>query len=104
MAKTKDVIKRVVEIVADETEVSCDRILSKDRVVEVVDARHIVVVALAKIGVYKSRIAHELRITPRNVQYILTYFDSRIACNKPLRNKYEIIAKRLRNGLEITAL
>lgn len=104
MAKTTELIGRVIGIVAEETEIECGRILSKDRTAEVVDARHMAVMLLFKAGVYTSRIAKAFGLTPRNVQYIITDFDSRAEGNRPLRIMYETIRKRLRNTLEISTL
>ena len=104
MAKTNDLIKYVIETVAYETEIPSERILSRERTTEVVDARHIAVMQLVRGGVYTSKISEMLKITPRNIQYIVTEFENRLARNRPLRNRYEIITKKLRNSLEITAL
>ena len=104
MSTSRELIKWVIETVADETEIPSERILSRERTTEVVDARHIVAIILIRMGVYTSKISNALRITPRNIQYIVTNFENRTACNRPLRNKYEIIKKKLRNRLEITVL
>lgn len=104
MAKTTELIGRVIGIVAEETEIECSRILSRDRTAEVVDARHIAVMSLFKAGVYTSKIAKAFGLTRRNVQYIITDFDSRIEGNRPLRIMYETIRKRLRNTLETNTL
>ena len=104
MTKTNDIIKFIIESVAEETEISSERILSRERTTEVVDARHVAVMALVKSGIYTSRISETMNITPRYIQYIVTEFECRLSRNRPLRNKYEIIAKKLRNNLEITSL
>lgn len=83
MAKTNDLIKYVIETVAYETEIPSERILSRERTTEVVDARHIAVMALVKGGIYTSRISEALNITPRNIQYIVTEFENRLARNRP---------------------
>lgn len=104
MSKSNEFAKYVLLTVAHETEIPCETILSKCRQAEVVDARHIAVMLLYKSGMYVARIADIMKITPRYVQYIITDFEDRMKCNRPLRNKYEIIANKLRNNLEITAL
>ena len=104
MSTSRELIKWVIETVADETEIPSERILSRERTTEVVDARHVAVMALVKSGIYTSRITETMNITPRYIQYIVTEFECRLSRNRPLRNKYEIIAKKLRNNLEITSL
>lgn len=104
MPTSRELINGVIEIIADETEISSERILSRERTAEVVDARHMVVIALVRMGIYTAKISDALHITPRNIQYIVTNFENRTACNRPLRNEYEIIKKKLRNRLEITTL
>ena len=103
MSRTKDLVDYVVAAVADITEIPCRTIMSKCSRAEVVDARHIAVMLLHNAGLYSMVIADHMRITPRYVQYIVTDFADRIACNRLLRIKYEQTANKLRNDLEITA-
>uniref|UniRef100_A0AAU8AW84 Chromosomal replication initiator DnaA C-terminal domain-containing protein n=1 Tax=Dulem virus 40 TaxID=3145758 RepID=A0AAU8AW84_9CAUD len=102
MSNTKDLVDRVLSVVADVTEIPCETILSKCSRTEVVDARWLAVAMLRRSGMYAMRIAEHLGITPRYVQYIITDFDDRIACNPTLRNSCERIAKKLRNDGEQT--
>ena len=104
MERRTEIIERVIEIVEEETEIERERILSRDRSLEVVDARHLTVALLAKMGIYTTRIAFVLKLTPRNIQYVLTHFDDRISGNRTLRIMYETIRKRLRNVLETNTL
>lgn len=49
-----DVFNRILEIVAQETEVSAEEIIGKRRTIEVVDARRILFFLLRKEGMYPS--------------------------------------------------
>lgn len=104
MSKAKEILKLTLNAVSDDMDIPCDVILSKCGRTEVVDARHITVVLLNRAGLYTMKIASLMKITPRYVQYILTDFEDRMACSRPLRNNYERIANKLRKDLEITAL
>ncbi len=99
--KKSEIIATVLSAVSEETEITLKVILSQDRRREVVDARHIGINLLYKCGIYQSAIAEIFRITPRNIQYILSDFDARMLCSPPMRNDYERIRKRLGNTCEI---
>lgn len=90
--------------VSEETELPMETVLSRCGRAEVVDARWLAVYLMSRCGLYTMRIAEEMGVTPRYVQYILTDFEDRTAISRPLRNKYERTAKKLRNDLEITTL
>lgn len=96
------ILSDVIETVSIETDVPVESIMSKCRESEVVDARHICIKLLHKEGIYISRIAKLLRMTPRNVQYVIANFDDRITFNRIMRNNYERVKKRLGNVREIT--
>lgn len=102
--KKSELINIVLSIVENETEVNISEILGRSRNTEAVDARHLAVATLHKQGMYVSAIAETMGITPRYVQYIITNFEDRICGNVTLGNKYEIIAKKVRNRLETTTL
>lgn len=92
----------VLMIVAEETEVTADKIVSRCSNSEVVDARWICVKLLSAYGYYSSRIAELLHITPRYVQYIITDFEDRLSVGEIMRINYEHSAKRLRSAYERT--
>lgn len=104
MPKAKEIFKLTLNAVSEDMDIPCDVILSKCGRTEVVDARHIAVVLLSRAGLYTMRIANLMKITPRYVQYIITDFEDRLACSRPLRNNYERIANKLRKNLEMAAL
>lgn len=97
MARAKEILSFVLEIVSDETELSADRIMSRCGETEVVDARWICVKILSKYGYYTSKIADLMKITPRYVQYILTDFEDRISLSEIMRINYERTLKRIRS-------
>ncbi len=98
--KKSEIITSVLSAVSEETEIDIKTILSQERRREIVDARHIAINLLHKSGIYQSVIAEIFRITPRNIQYIITDFESRLLCSPPMRNDYERIKKRLVNICE----
>lgn len=89
--KTKQFITDVLSAVADETEIDTKLILSQDKHRENVDARHIAIFLMSKYGVYASTIAEIFGITPRNVQYIVSDFPTRLKQSTPMRKNYERI-------------
>lgn len=100
MSKSREILTRVVEIVAYETDIPSERIMSRRSDMETVDARWICVKLLNILGYYPSRIAELMHITPRYVQYILSDFEDRLSVCGMMRINYEHCAKRLRSGSE----
>jgi len=100
--KKSEIIANVLSAVSEETEFDIKTILSQDKRREVVDARHIAIQLLNRCGIYQSAIVEIFRTTPRNIQYIVSDFDTRLLCSPPMRNDYERIRKRLGNICEIT--
>ncbi len=98
--KKSEIIATVLAAVSEETEIDVKAILSQDKRREIVDARHIAINLLHKKGLYQSNIAEIFRITPRNVQYILSDFDARMLCSIPMRNDYERIRKHIGDTCE----
>lgn len=95
MSQTKEFLERVLDAVASVTEIDKSLILSRIKTAEVVDARYIAIVILAKSGVYKNTIASLLGCTTRNIQNVISRFDARIAYNKPMRICYERVKRLL---------
>lgn len=95
MSGISELVKQVLSAVSEETEIPCETILSKCSRAEVVDARWIAVALLRRTGMYTMRIAEQLGISPRYVQYIMTDFSDRMCYNPTLRTNYEKIAKKL---------
>lgn len=91
----KALFARTLAIVAEETEISQDAILSKSIREEVVDARHLLVWFLSRQGLHPSQIAELTGMRPRSVSYALTYISSRVASSLYLRHLAETIRKRL---------
>jgi chromosomal replication initiation ATPase DnaA len=101
MHKTSRLIEIVIGVVSTETEIAKDLILSANRNIEVVEARHMVINLLHNIGVYTTHISQAFGITPRCVQYAITTFDDKLT-NRHTRSNYERIRKQLCNILETT--
>lgn len=103
MPKLAELAAVVLDLVAEELEVTKEQILSKSRTAEVVDARHTVVKLLHASNVYPSKIASVFHMTPRSGHYAITSFDARIQTNRSLRNSYAKLAKQLGENREATA-
>lgn len=88
----------VLSLVAEETEISAEMIVSKSRLAEVVDARQMVVWFCFKAGLHPRTIAEKLGITRQAVcQKIATISDRR--ANKA----FEFLFKRVASKLQVTS-
>ena len=103
MPKIAELADHVLDLVAEELDVTKESILSKSRKAEIVDARHMAAKLLHVHNVYPSRIAEIFGVSPRSVHYVITSFDARIQTNRALRNSYAKLAKRLGENCEVTA-
>lgn len=103
MPKIAELADHVLDLVAEELDVTKEFILSKSRKAEIVDARHMAAKLLHVHNVYPSRIAEIFGVSPRTVQYVITSFDARIQTNRMLRNSYARLTKTLCENCETTA-
>lgn len=103
MPKITEFADFVLDLVAEELDVTKESIMSKSRKAEIVDARHMAAKLLHARNIYPSRIAEIFGVSPRTVQYVITSFDARIQTNRMLRNSYAKLAKRLGENCETTA-
>lgn len=103
MPKIAELATVVLDLVAEELDVTKESILSKSRKAEIVDARHMVAKLLHIRNVYPSRIAEIFGVSARTVQYVITSFDARIQTNRMLRNSYAKLAKTLCDNCETIA-
>lgn len=103
MPKIAELADHVLELVAEELDVTKEQILSKSHKAEIVDARHMVAKLLHMRNIYPSRIAKIFGVSTRTVQYVITSFDARIQTNRMLRNSYAKLAKTLCENCETTA-
>ena len=74
----KDYFERLVDIVAELSELTADNILYGRKTNEVVDARWIIVQILKEQGYHTTKIAQLMSMTQRNVTHILTAFQYRL--------------------------
>lgn len=74
----KDYFQRVLDVVAQLSELSAEVILYGRKTDEVVDARWIIVKILHEQGYHTAKIALLLNMTQRNVTHILTIFQDRL--------------------------
>lgn len=103
MPKIAELADHILDIVAEELDVTKESILSKCRRAEIVDARHMAARLLHSNNVYPSRIASVFGVSPRSIHYVITSFDARIQTNRSLRNSYAKLAKQLGENCETTA-
>lgn len=93
-----DIFRSILAAVADETEIPPERILSKEKCAEVVDARYILIYFLHKRGLYPTTIASMIHYSRRGVEKIVSQFDNR---RRQSGNWFEVclahIANKLRN-------
>ena len=74
----KDYFDRLVNVVAELSDLSADVILHGRKTDEVIDARWIIVKILAEQGYHTSKIAMSLSMSQRNVTKILNVFQDRL--------------------------
>lgn len=95
--------ERIIEAVAEASELPPCQILCRRRYPETIDARWVVVKLLREEGVYSSKIADYLGMTTRNVNHILFNIETRLSFgDKALSNILETARKKLGNSKEIT--
>lgn len=75
----KEVFQAALSVVAAETEIPEECILSRCKRREVVDARYMLVRSLLDAGLYKKEIARLARLTGRAIEVISSKFDERRA-------------------------
>ena len=74
-----------------------ERLFSKSRDEDVVDARHILINLLYDAGAYPSIIASALGVTARCVTYAISGFNNRLRSTRWMRINYEKTKKELGN-------
>lgn len=92
-----EIFASVLKDVCEVTEIPEQKILSKSKEEDIVDARHLLIVTLVKSGYYPKMIAERLHITGRAVRYVLSAFHTRAAnspglalCRKKVETKRNI--------------
>lgn len=104
ISSNKSTFETILDIVASVAEVPSEDILSKSKVAEVVDARHIFVQLLYEQGWYQARIARKMNINEGAVSRMLSKFDERCRyrgfyINKVLEKSRKIIGKGICQSL-----
>lgn len=98
MRKT-ELFAEILETVANETELTKERILSHDRTTEIVDARYILIYILRRKGFYIGEIAHAIKFSRRAVEKIISQFETRRIQSGRM---FEITLKRITNKVRTT--
>lgn len=102
MPNIAELTDRVITLVAEDTDMPKEAILSKSRTAEVVDARHLAIKLLHSKDIYPSRIAAIFGMSPRSVRHVITAFDARAQANKSLGYNLAKIRKQLGESSDIT--
>lgn len=92
--KKKELFAKLLESVAQRTELNPEQILSNDISTDTVDARHLLIYSLSQCGFYPTDIADFIGCTRRTVYYAIEHFDVRLLQSKMLRIHWEIIRKQ----------
>lgn len=88
-------LEKIINAVADATDLRPCQILCKRRFKETIDARWIAVYLLSEKGYYSTRIAEWMGMTTRNVNLILSSISLRLSTEKKLRSNLESAKKYL---------
>ena len=90
-----EIFAEILSLVEEETEVSQERILSKDRDAETVDARSMLAVLLFENGFSPASIAGLIRKSHRCVNCLLASYKDRAKCKKLMRIQMDNIRKAM---------
>jgi hypothetical protein len=94
----KEEFERIINAVAEASDLRPCQILCRRRYPETIDARWAAVKLMREEGFYSSRIADLMGMTTRNVNYILFSVETRLSLgDKALSNILEKARKELRN-------
>jgi chromosomal replication initiation ATPase DnaA len=88
-------LEKIINAVADATDLRPCQILCRRRFKETIDARWIAVYLLSEKGYYSTRIAEWMGMTTRNVNLILSSISLRLSTEKKLRSNLESAKKYL---------
>lgn len=77
-----DIYRAIIDAIEKETEITEDRILSKAKTTEVVDARAILVNMLLENGFYPTQIARYIHKTPSSVNNLIRDYSNRVKNSK----------------------
>lgn len=87
-----------LDIVAAESGISKELILSKSRERDVVDTRYILFYVCRNNSMYPAQIAREANVSEANVYHVLANFDSRIKQSRFMQNVLTDTLKALKHG------
>lgn len=100
MCKT-EMFNKILSVVAEETEIPTECILSRCKRREIVDARYILVYFMHRSGYYTSTIATYMKFSRRAVEKMLELFDERQKQSGRIFSWLkERVANKLRNACE----
>lgn len=100
MCKT-EMFNKILSVVAEETEIPAECILSRCKRREIVDARYILVRMMHRSGYYTPTIATYLNVSRRAVEKMVELFDERQKQNgRMFTLSIERVANKLRNSCE----
>lgn len=96
-----EIFAKILDIVANETELTSEQILSCCRTAETVDARYILVHLLRREGMYISEIARMMNFSRRGIEKMLSQFEDRLSQSGHIfKVTFERIANKVRIAFE----
>lgn len=84
----KVLCERIVALVAEETDLPVEDIMSSRKRADIVDARYLAVYAMLQQGVTLYYVAEFMKMTQRNVYHIQEHFDDRKVYGNPSLERY----------------
>lgn len=100
MTRLTEYTDKALSAVAYEMGINNNDITTRCSQREVVDARQMVIYALAEQGFTTRRIATQMCVTQRYVQHVISKFNDKMRFDKAFRNSYERVSQQLRNDNE----
>lgn len=86
----------ILECVSKETDLSVEQIKSPSKEQRIVDARHISVMVMCKLGIYPSQIAELFGVSVRNIYYVKQNFYHHIEWNRMMKRHYDNVLLALK--------
>lgn len=100
----QEIFSKVLSLIEEETEVSRDLILSRNKQEEAVDARALLIYILYEIGFYPPQISALTGICGRCINSFILNFGERKDCRRMLRIYYDKVKRKLRESEELSTL
>lgn len=90
-----EIFAKTLNVVSQETEIDRNLNLSKNRSVDVVDAKYLLVQSLYLKGFYPSQIACMIGVSSRAVNNMISNFEVRVSTRKLMGINWENVRKQV---------